>query len=73
MFAIPCNFPFFIRILTGCFDKEFKPKARVHGDYIILRNFVRAEHGEIGCGDSVTYVSHGDVSFLNNLIPVLER
>lgn len=63
----------FFRKLTGCRDKDFKPKILQHGDFTVLRNYIRAEHGEIGCADSVTYVTQGDVSFLDNLIPVLER
>lgn len=61
------------RHLTGCRDKDFIPKILQHGEYTVLQNYIRADHGEIGCGESVTYVSHGDVQFIDNLIPVLER
>lgn len=60
-------------MLTECRDKDFKPEILQHGNYTVLRNYIRAEHGEIGCGDSVTYVTQGSVNYLDNLIPVLER
>lgn len=39
----------------------------------MLKNYIRAEHGEIRCYESITYTTHADYTFLDNLIPLLER
>ncbi|XP_055306362.1 beta-1,4-glucuronyltransferase 1-like [Sitodiplosis mosellana] len=61
------------RDLTSCMDKNFEPRVYRRGDYWVLQNYIRAVHGEIRCTESVTYVTHGDYTFLDNVIPVLER
>lgn len=63
----------FSRDLTNCKDKSFAPRIYQRGDYWILQNYIRADHGEIRCTKSVTYVTHGDYTSLENVIPVLER
>lgn len=49
------------------------PRIYQRGEFWVLENYVRADHGELRCTESLTYVSHGDYSFLDNLVPVLER
>lgn len=67
------EFNFNFRKLTNCKDKSFEPRIYRRGDYWVLENYFRASHGEIQCSESVTYVTHGDYTFLSNMIPVLER
>lgn len=39
----------------------------------MLKNYIRADHGELRCFDSITYTTHADYTFLDNLIPLVER
>lgn len=59
--------------MTGCYTKSHEPRIIQHGKYRVLTNYIRADHGPIKCSESVTYVTHGDYTMLNDLIPVLER
>lgn len=38
-----------------------------------MRNYIKAGHGPLGCTDSITYTTHADYTFLDNVIPLLER
>lgn len=61
------------RLLIHCHDKEYEPQTVQRGDFWVLKNFVRADHGELRCFQTVTYTTHADFTFLDNLIPLLER
>lgn len=56
-----------------CKSKEYKFEIIQHGEFWILKNFVRAEHGDLHCYDTITYTTHGDYTFVHNLIPLTER
>lgn len=43
------------------------------GDFWVLKNYIRAEHEELRCFETLTYTTHSDFTFLDNLIPLLER
>lgn len=43
------------------------------GIYWVLENYVRANHGELRCTETLTFVTQGDYTFIDNIIPVLER
>lgn len=62
-----------LRLLMKCNDKEYVPETLQRGDFWVLKNYVRAEHGELKCHESITYTTHADFTFLDNLIPLLER
>ncbi|KNC28359.1 hypothetical protein FF38_09204, partial [Lucilia cuprina] len=62
-----------LRSLLKCYDKSYEPETLQRGDFWVLKNYVRAEHGELKCHESITYTTHADYSFLDNLIPLLER
>lgn len=66
---------FFIhyRMLLNCFTKSYSPYVEQRGDFWVLKNYVRAEHGDLKCYESVTYTTHADYTFLDNLVPLLER
>jgi hypothetical protein len=61
------------RMLLNCFTKSYNPYVEQRGDFWVLKNYVRAEHGDLKCYESVTYTTHADYTFLDNLIPLLER
>jgi len=60
-------------MLLNCFTKSYNPYVEQRGDFWVLKNYVRAEHGDLKCYESVTYTTHADYTFLDNLIPLLER
>lgn len=62
-----------VRSLINCFDHDYHQQTLQRGDFWVLQNYVRAEHGEIKCHESITYTTHADYTFLDNLIPLLER
>lgn len=61
-----------VRIITKCIDKPLLPKTQQRGDYWVLYNYVIADKHH-KCHESITYTTHADYSFLNNLIPLLEH
>lgn len=62
-----------LRSLLKCYDKPYEPETLQRGDFWVLKNYVRAEHGDLKCHESITYTTHADYTFLDNLIPLLER
>ncbi|XP_065357198.1 beta-1,4-glucuronyltransferase 1 [Calliphora vicina] len=62
-----------LRSILKCYDKPYEPETLQRGDFWVLKNYVRAEHGELKCHESITYTTHADYTFLDNLIPLLER
>ncbi|XP_046473213.1 beta-1,4-glucuronyltransferase 1 [Neodiprion pinetum] len=58
--AIPCN------------DRSTTPKTALRGDYWVLYNYVPMST-KVRCWESVTYTTHADYTFLDNLEPLLER
>lgn len=59
------------RNLIDCRDKDFLTEVIQHGDYWLLKNYAKAEY--VKCDESITYTTHCDFTFLNNLVPLLER
>ncbi|XP_046398000.1 beta-1,4-glucuronyltransferase 1 [Ischnura elegans] len=57
---------------SGCQDRLLAPKYLQRGDHWVLLNYIRAER-VFGCMESVTYTTHGDFSFLDNLPSLLDR
>ncbi|XP_021198369.2 beta-1,4-glucuronyltransferase 1 [Helicoverpa armigera] len=62
-----------LRQLLGCNDKDFLPETLQRGEFWVLKNYVRANHGAIACHESITYTTHGGFEFLDNLLPLVER
>lgn len=62
-----------LRTLLGCNDKDYNSETLQRGEFWVLKNYVRANHGAIGCHETITYTTHGGFEFLDNLIPLLER
>lgn len=61
------------RLLLKCHNKEYMPYTEQRGDFWVLKNYIRAEHGELKCHETITYTTHADYTFLDNLVPLLER
>ncbi|KAH8269329.1 hypothetical protein KR018_004619 [Drosophila ironensis] len=62
-----------VRSLINCYDHDYHQQTLQRGDFWVLQNYVQAEHGEIKCHESITYTTHADYTFLDNLVPLLER
>jgi hypothetical protein len=64
---------YYYRTLLNCHSKDFEPYLEMRGDFYVLKNYIRAEHGELKCYETITYTTHADFTFLDNLVPLLER
>lgn len=62
-----------LRSLIKCYDRPLLPATLQRGDFWVLQNYIRADHGELKCYESITYTTHSDYTFLDNLLPMLER
>jgi len=58
--AVPCN------------EKSTEPRRAQRGDYWVLYNYVPMSMA-VRCWETVTYTTHADYTFLDNLEPLLER
>ena len=61
------------RLIINCEDRDFAPKSFLRKKFKVHQNYVPAFHGDLRCDESITYTTHGDFSFLDNLVPLLER
>nr|XP_033322096.1 beta-1,4-glucuronyltransferase 1 [Megalopta genalis]XP_033322105.1 beta-1,4-glucuronyltransferase 1 [Megalopta genalis] len=55
-----------------CKEKSLEPRRAQRGDYWVLYNYVPMSMA-VRCWESVTYTTHADYTFLDNLEPLLER
>ncbi|GAB0089478.1 beta-1,4-glucuronyltransferase 1 [Sergentomyia squamirostris] len=62
-----------LKHLLNCDNKQYPPRTYQRGSYWVLENYVRASHGNIKCYESITYTTHGDFTFLDNVIPLVAR
>lgn len=58
--------------LIPCNDRNMEPRTAQRGDYWVLYNYIRAEYRP-HCWETLTYTTHADYTFLDNLEPLLER
>lgn len=61
-----------VREVTKCLDRPMISKTQQRGDYWVLYNYIKAEK-QFKCHESITYTTHADYSFMDNLVPLLER
>lgn len=61
-----------LREMLGCQDKSNRRRIAQRGDYWVLYNYVPARRW-FRCDESITYTTHADFTFLDNLEPLLER
>ncbi|XP_053600989.1 beta-1,4-glucuronyltransferase 1-like [Plodia interpunctella] len=62
-----------LRSLLACKDRYFLPEQLQRGEYWVLKNYIRAEHGELECHETITYTTHAGYEFLDNVLPLVER
>lgn len=58
--------------ITKCKDVNLTPSIKQRGNYWVLYNYVLAEDS-FHCYETITYTTQGDYTFLDNLIPLVER
>ncbi|MCL4137000.1 UNVERIFIED_CONTAM: hypothetical protein GTU68_012899 [Idotea baltica] len=58
--------------LHSCRTPPLTPTPALRGAHWVLFNFVPADT-QPACNESVTYTTHADVAFLDNLVPLVER
>ncbi|KAF7994923.1 hypothetical protein HCN44_004395 [Aphidius gifuensis] len=56
----------------GCKDKNLDSRVSQRGDYWVLYNYVPMTVS-VKCWETITYTTHADFTFLDNLEPLLER
>ncbi|XP_012059009.1 PREDICTED: beta-1,4-glucuronyltransferase 1 [Atta cephalotes] len=64
--------PMSLREAVACNEKSTEPRRAQRGDYWVLYNYVPMSMA-VKCWESVTYTTHADYTFLDNLEPLLER
>jgi len=71
-FQLLAGKPYFLSDSENCYNKpvEFSQSAR--GNYWVLYNYIRGSQ-RVNCNESITYTTHGDFTFLDNLEPLLAR
>ncbi|XP_017047263.1 beta-1,4-glucuronyltransferase 1 [Drosophila ficusphila] len=62
-----------LKKFVSCEDRDYLPKNGIYKDYWVLENYIMAEHGPLSCFSNVTYTSHSDYTYLDNVVPLLER
>uniref|UniRef100_A0A336M367 CSON001446 protein n=2 Tax=Culicoides sonorensis TaxID=179676 RepID=A0A336M367_CULSO len=59
--------------LLNCNDRDYETTIVQRGDFWVLKNYIRADHSKLKCYETITYCTHADYSFLDNLPLLLER
>ncbi|XP_033150553.1 beta-1,4-glucuronyltransferase 1 [Drosophila busckii] len=62
-----------LRLGMQCKDRDYDYVSELHGKYWVLQNFLHAEHEPLRCSLSVTYATHAEYSYLDNLEPLVQR
>lgn len=61
-----------VRQVTGCVDKPRRTITQQRGDYWVFYNYIPAKR-TFSCDETITYTTHADYSFLDNLVPLVEK
>ena len=56
----------------SCFNKDLKPKTEMRGRFWVFYNHIEARK-KFDCNETITYTTHGESSYLDNLGPLLKR
>lgn len=62
-----------LRSLLACNERDFLPKTTQRGEFWVLQNYVRAEHGSVLCHETITYTTHSGFEYFDNVLPLVER
>lgn len=58
--------------VVRCNDKSAEPRTAQRADFWVLYNYIPARR-TFHCWETITYTTHADLTFLDNLKPLLER
>lgn len=58
--------------VVQCHDRSSHPRTAQRSDFWVLYNYIPATK-KFRCHESITYTTHADYTFLDNLVPLLER
>lgn len=58
--------------VVKCHDRNTDPRTAQRSDFWVLYNYIPASR-KFRCHETVTYTTHADYTFLDNLAPLLER
>ncbi|XP_063989022.1 beta-1,4-glucuronyltransferase 1 isoform X2 [Diachasmimorpha longicaudata] len=61
-----------LKDIVACTDKSQEPRKMQRGDYWVLYNYVPMTIS-VKCWETLTYTTHADYTFLDNVEPLLER
>ncbi|CAO1381269.1 unnamed protein product [Diamesa serratosioi] len=62
-----------LREIIKCKNREFIATKELNGQFYVLKNYIKADHGDIQCFETITISTFGDYTFLDNLVPLIER
>ena len=63
-----------LKEILNCIDTPLRMEKIQHGDYWMLKNYIRGRKSiHMGCGESITYTTNGDFTFMVNLPVVVKR
>ena len=55
-----------------CHERDTKPKKAMRGQYWALYNYIPGSR-RFKCNETITYTTHCDHTFLDNVVPLLKR
>ncbi|EAT35984.1 AAEL011899-PA [Aedes aegypti] len=61
-----------LKHLLNCKSVDGHSRIETRGNYYVLKNFISPKRPQ-ECHDSITYTTHGDYRFLDNVVPLLDR
>ena len=67
------NVSFTSREILKCKDHEFQTTKEQNGGFYVLRNYITADHDFIRCYETITISTFGDYTFVDNIVPLIER
>ncbi|XP_037824747.1 LOW QUALITY PROTEIN: beta-1,4-glucuronyltransferase 1-like [Lucilia sericata] len=63
-----------LKNILNCRDTPLHMEKLQYGQYWLIRNYIRGRRSmEMGCGESITYTTNGDYTFMENLPTVVKR
>lgn len=60
-------------MLINCTNQMSDFKIEYNGNFLVLKNFVKSLQKSVSCFETITYTTHGDLTFLDNLPQLIER
>ncbi|XP_062549008.1 beta-1,4-glucuronyltransferase 1-like isoform X1 [Armigeres subalbatus] len=63
-----------LKSLLNCKSSDANYRIETRGEFYVLKNFISPRRRPpLECHESITYTTHGDYRFLDNVVPLLER